>query len=133
MQNQSSELLVPSLKELTKYCHDLQEILKNDKDVFASNDISNMEVSNKQKMELIEKINLIARDIRASGVNLAKQKEVQDVVSELKEEINECYGYIMLNSNMVYSNLARLKIVWDRLAACNLKMNCIYDHTGSLK
>ena len=135
-----------SLKKMVNYCHDIKVLLKNDTEHFSNNDISKIEVSNKSKMELIDKLNLLTHELdgyylnnQAGSILERIEKEsgdkgdVQNTLAELKTEIANCYQYIMTNSSIVFSNLHHLKRIWDNLLAASPNMDCVYDQSGNTK
>lgn len=150
MENKSNDsTLIIALKQMIKYCQEIRELLKNDKDYFTKNKLSNLEESNKKKIELIDELNFLADDISISrlqdqtggflqkiendATNLDPQakSELMATINELKAEISECYKFIVSNSNIVFANIQVLKDIWDKLLSCKTGIDYIYDHTGT--
>lgn len=129
MLNTTMEPIRNALQLMIGYCHDLQSLLVADKTYFANSDLSNLELSNRKKEEIIYQLGMIV-----AGVDLDEIKRhegLADVVNELKNEIISCFQYVMVNNEIIYKNMENLKEIFDQIEAHRSKASELYDHTGS--
>lgn len=143
MLSTSDNTLFLTLKQMVRCCQDIQALLEADKDHFIQNHLTLIEESNKKKSELIVKLDVLANELNGrhpdglmkrigqnkTDLTSAGHDELASVVEELKAEVNKCYKYISINSNIVFTNLQQLKEMWDKIVVC--KPGDVYDHTGS--
>lgn len=139
-----------SLKQMVICCHDLQQLLDNDKSNFAQNQFSLIEESNKQKSVLIEQITALAHNINHAlknytgsllekvtqameNVDNSKQHEISEQLEALKTEISQCYKKIVINNSITLSGMQFLKDIWDRLLSIDKINDCTYDHLGNTR
>ena len=136
--------LLASLRQMLDCCKEIQNLLQHDKEYFTENQLDKVNESNQKKAALLDKLNLLAVEVNskkqlttlfndaAQEVN-QPQSELRTLVSELKEEISNCYKYVVVNSGIVFANLQQLKNIWDKMLACKSSDTCVYDNKGSIK
>lgn len=140
--------LLSSVRQMLDCCREIQNLLQHDKEYFTENQLDKVNESNQRKAELLDKLNLLAVEVNSKkqltslfndtlqDVNQplsGTQSELRTLVGELREEISNCYKYVVINSGIVFANLQQLKNIWDRMLACKTDDTCVYDNKGSIK
>lgn len=149
MLNKSGKALVSSLKQMTKYCRDIQELLDADKAHFSKNALSNISDSNNSKAIILEKLTALINEINANsehnqsgnfldsieknadGYDRPTKSEITSAINELKSEIAIAYQSLATNSKIIFSNIQQLHNIWEKLSVCRSQIECVYDHKGS--
>lgn len=141
----SMDSVIDAFKKIANHCHSMHDLLLKDKEHIIKNNIQLLEENNQRKAEVIEQINSLVTHIsrnhpegiwnslqRNTSPESQKTEELQIIMEDLSAWINECYQHINVNSNIVYSNLDKLKTVWDQILSFQSKNNCTYDQTGQI-
>lgn len=140
--------LIASLKDMAKNCDDLCDLMKNDKDIFKSHNPEEIMDSNNKKSILINQISAVANEVNAlpssdpkkdfiqnlelAAVSAApaSQKELLEILDQLKHSLPLCNDYANLNSRIVASTLNTMAKLWEKLSNLN-ENNFLYDSKGN--
>lgn len=136
----SAHILLSPLKQLVKYCQELQHLLQLDTDYFATHDLPQIEEANKNKITVIEQMNSLLqtlpshelKSILSTAAIPHEKNTLQNTLNELKLEIQKCYQSMAVNNQIIYANIKNLKNVWDQILACQKTSNGVYDETGKI-
>lgn len=124
----TSDQSYDSLQQMLECCRKMQELLKNDVELFGSNNLALIEESNTIKAELLSKLNSLAAGTKINTDNIAD--ESSSLLAELRSEVMTCYKYITTNSNIVFYQMQQIKEIWDKLATRKSE-NYTYDQNGN--
>ncbi|MFZ2314649.1 MAG: flagellar export chaperone FlgN [Gammaproteobacteria bacterium] len=140
--------LVALLKDMVKDCDDLCDLMQTDKEIFKTHNPEEIMASNNKKSILMNQISAVANEVNALPTsdpkndfiqNLelaavsaapASQKELLEILDQLKHSLPLCNEHANLNSRIVASTLNTMAKLWEKLS--NLKENnFLYDNKGN--
>lgn len=145
MENKAA--FIANLKQIIQYSKELHVLLQHDRIHFIKDDINQINESNRQKEELLTKINRLVSSLQestdkkngslleriaetAASQDNTSKNEISAIIKELENEITHCYQHMAVNSNVIYATMQHLKNFWDGLLAQKSELECVYDHTG---
>lgn len=130
--------LIKSLRHMTTQCEQVKALLANDREYFVKNDIVSLEQSNAKKIECLDHLrdlmdvaskNKLDAILQDESVNPVTQTKLKELIAELKVQITDCYQFITLNTQLVFSNIKNMKTMLDRLSKS--KHATLYDRMGN--
>ncbi|RDI39972.1 hypothetical protein [Aquicella lusitana] len=142
---QTNTLLLSTLNEMLACCREIHHLLKDDNNHFKNDQFDLVDQSNAKKLELTEKIKRLVNQLDVKDQKYLMEKvagnapqssghdEIQIAVNQLNEEIMNCYKHIVVNSNIVFSNLQMIKEIGDKLIELKSGKQITYNEAGSIE
>lgn len=128
MEIKSKDSVRVSLMEMVRYCREIRILLDNDITSFSTDNLEALEVNNKKKSDVIERLNSMAKALHKNDVE--NDAELSGIVNELKMEVKDCFKSIVMNNNIVNANMNQLREIWDKVLSHKQSTEGLYDNAG---
>jgi conjugal transfer/entry exclusion protein len=133
--------LLQKISHIRQTCHAIEVLLEADQTHFSNNKMDALGESNQEKTRLLDTLSHTVGELKSHLQTQYPGKTLdtidaspafQEMITSLKQELQDCYQALAVNNHIVYANLQHLKAIWDKILASQKSTDCIYDQAGIL-
>ncbi len=135
----TTDSLFHSLQQVLNYFKELHQLLQQDRTYFSEHNVAGIESSNVNKSNLLNQLNPLIQQIRTdenstlltsiknSNRDATSKNKLQQLVEEIQKEVTDCYQFLAVNNNIVYTNLNQLSALWKKILSYEEEVKYVYD------